>query len=450
MDDCLHNLEKFKSLNAFVRTYDEEARQRAALLDAKPMEQRAPLHGLVVGLKDMFSYKAHPLQAASKILEGYTAKYNATAVSKLLDNGAIIVGHQNCDEFGMGSTNEHSVYGPVHNMLNPELVPGGSSGGGAVGVQTHSCHVSLGTDTGGSVRQPASFCGVVGLKPTYSRVSRYGVVAFASSLDTVSILAQTVQDCTAVLEAIAGADEFDNTVSRRPVEAYTKSMEYNAKARIAYFREAFELDNLQPEVRHNTELAMASLQDQGHVVEAIDFPLLKHSLPTYYVIACAEASSNLACYDGVRYGYRAKDCEDLQEMYIRTRSEGFGQEVKRRVILGTYVLSAGHAEEWFVKAQKVRRVICEEFDKVFGKYDFIIMPTTPTTAFPIGTTLDPMDEYLADLYTVPASLAGLPAISIPNGVDKKGLPIGLQIVANSFCEKNLLAFANSVAAASRA
>lgn len=444
MDDCLYNLEKFKSLNAFIRTYEDEAYARAALLDANPCGQGSTLHGMVVGLKDMFNYKDHPLQAGSKILEGYRSKYNATAVNKLLESGAIIIGHQNCDEFGMGSTNEHSVYGPVHNMLNRELVSGGSSGGGAVAVQTHSCHASLGTDTGGSVRQPASFCGIVGFKPTYSRVSRYGVVAFASSLDTVSILAQTVQDCAAVLGAIAGADEFDNTVSHNAVEDYRNNLEYKGRARIAYFKEAFECDNLQPEVKQNTELAMAALREQGHVVEAVGFPLLHFTLPTYYVIACAEASSNLACYDGVRYGYRAKDCENFKEMYTRTRSEGFGQEVKRRITLGTYVLSAGHAEEWFIKAQKVRRLICEDFNKIFGEYDFIIIPTTPTTAFPIGATLNPMDEYLADLYTVPASLAGLPAISIPNGVDKKGLPIGLQIVANSFCEKQLLAFANNL------
>lgn len=444
VEACLQNIKENDHLNAFVRIYPEEARKTAKELDQKPVESRAKLHGMIVGLKDMFSYKDHPLQAGSKILEGYVAKYNATSVQRLIDNGAIIIGHQNCDQFGMGSSNENSVFGPVHNMLGTNLVSGGSSGGSAVAVQAHMCHAALGTDTGGSVRQPAAFCGIVGFKPTYSRISRYGVVAYASSLDTVSILAQRIRDCALVLEVIAGVDDYDSTVSQKPVDLYTNNLNFGKKAKIAYIKEALEFDNLQPEIKQSVQDILIKLKQNGHSVEAINFPLLSYSLPTYYVIANAEASSNLACYDGVRYGYRANNFSDFQDMYSKTRSQGFGDEVKRRIIMGTYVLSAGYGQGWFTQAQKVRRLIRDAMHKILAEFDFLIMPTTPTTAFSIGAKHNPLDMYLADLYTVLASIAGVPAISITNGCDAKGLPIGLQIIAAPFAEHKLLAFANDL------
>lgn len=441
---CLSNVEEHKDLNAFLRVYAKESMDQAIKLDSNSSLNFGKLHGMIVGLKDMFSYNDHPMQASSKILDGYIAKYSATSVQRLVDNGAIIVGHQNCDEFGMGSSNENSAFGPVHNLLDKNLVPGGSSGGSAVAVQAHMCHASLGTDTGGSVRQPAAFCGIVGLKPTYSRISRYGVVGYASSLDTVGILTRTIEDCAVVLETIAGVDDFDSTVSKRPVEKYSEDLNLSKKVKVAYIKEALEFDNLQPEIKQNTEDILNKLKEEGHCVNPIDFPLLHYALPTYYVLANAEASSNLACYDGVRYGYRAPDFENLQDMYKKTRTQGFGEEVKRRIIIGTCVLSEGSKSKWLTQAQKVRRLIRDAICAALSEYDFIILPTTPTTAFEIGKIHNPLDMYLADLFTVPASIAGVPAISVPNGVDKKGLPIGLQILAAPFQEKNLLAFAKHI------
>lgn len=444
LETCLSNIKEHENLNAFLRVYAKESMDQAIKLDSNSSLGFGKLHGMIVGLKDMFSYHDHPMQASSKILDGYIAKYNATSVQRLVDSGAIIVGHQNCDEFGMGSSNENSAFGPVHNLLDEKLVPGGSSGGSAVAVQANMCHASLGTDTGGSVRQPAAFCGIVGLKPTYSRISRYGVVGYASSLDTVGILARTIEDCAVVLETISGVDDFDSTVSNRPVEKYSEDLNLNRKVRVAYIKEALEFDNLQPEIKQNTEDVLKKLKDEGHCIEPIYFPLLHYALPTYYVLANAEASSNLACYDGVRYGYRAPDFEDLQDMYKKTRTQGFGEEVKRRIIIGTCVLSEGSKSKWLTQAQKVRRLIRDAICAALSEYDFIILPTTPTTAFEIGKIHNPLDMYLADLFTVPASIAGVPAISIPNGVDKKGLPIGLQILAAPFQEKNLLSFAKYI------
>jgi aspartyl-tRNA(Asn)/glutamyl-tRNA(Gln) amidotransferase subunit A len=447
VDQCLQNITQGAHLNAFLRTYAEEAKQQATAIDQKHLATHLPgLAGMIVGLKDLLSYKDHPIQAASNILKDFVSQFSATAVQRLVDKHAIIIGHQNCDQFGMGSSNENSAFGPVHNALDVTRVPGGSSGGSAVAVQAHMCHVSLGTDTGGSVRQPAAFCGLVGLKPTYSRISRHGLVAYASSFDTVGVFSKTIQACAAVLEIIAGPDEFDSTVSHRPVPAYTAQLQFDGKAKIAYLPITLEHSGLQPAIRTQTQVALDKLRQAGHQVEAVDFPFLAYALPTYYILVNAEASSNLARFDGVRYGYRSTEDATLADMYCKTRTRGFGQEVQRRILTGTFVLSADYYDAWYVKAQQVRRLIKEKLEAILTAHDFIILPTTPTTAFKIGTRIqDPLTMYLGDLYTVLASLAGVPAISIPNGTDEKDLPIGLQVIAPAFEEAKLLAFAKYLA-----
>jgi aspartyl-tRNA(Asn)/glutamyl-tRNA(Gln) amidotransferase subunit A len=443
VDQCLHNIVQGAHLNAFLRIYAEEAKQQATAIDQRHPAIHLPrLAGMVVGLKDLLCYKDHPIQAASNILEGFVSQFSATAVQRLVDNHAIIIGHQNCDQFGMGSSNENSAFGPVHNALDVTRVPGGSSGGSAVAVQAHMCHVSLGTDTGGSVRQPAAFCGLVGLKPTYSRISRHGLIAYASSFDTVGIFSETIQACAEVLEVIAGPDEFDSTVSHQPVPTYTARLQFDGKAKIAYLPITLENPGLQPAIRAQTQAALDKLRQAGHQVEAVDFPLLAYALPTYYILVNAEASSNLARFDGVRYGYRSPESATVESMYCKTRTQGFGQEVQRRILTGAFVLSADYYDAWYVKAQQVRRLIKEKLEEILTTHDFIVLPTTPTTAFKIGAHIqDPLTMYLGDLYTVLASLAGVPAISIPNGTDENGLPIGLQVVAPAFEEAKLLAFA---------
>jgi aspartyl-tRNA(Asn)/glutamyl-tRNA(Gln) amidotransferase subunit A len=442
----LINIHKKSHLNAFLSVYEQEALQRAALIDQKIKQGTAgKLAGLIVGIKDVLAYQNHPLQAASKILGGFVSQYTATAVQRLQEADAIIIGRQNCDEFAMGSSNENSAFGPVLNEIDTARVPGGSSGGSAVAVMADMCQVSLGSDTGGSVRQPAAFCGIVGLKPTYSRISRYGLVAFGSSFDCIGIFGKCIEDVALVLEVIAGADEEDSTVSRLDVPAYSEILSESTvnSYRVAYIRETVESDVLQPEIREAIYSKIDALKSKGHLVEAIDFPLLEYSLPTYYILSTAEASSNLSRYDGVRYGYRSKQGTDLLSMYKKTRAEGFGPEVKRRILLGTFVLSASYYDAYYTKAQKVRRMIREKTKDIFKKYDFILMPTTPTTAFTVGEhTSNPLEMYLADIYSVHANVAGIPGISIPCGKDKKGLPIGLQAVADDFEESKLFHFAN--------
>ncbi len=436
-------IENKKHLNAFLTVFSDDALQQAEVIDLKIKKRTAgKLAGLVVGLKDMLCYKDHPLQAGSKILDGYFPPYNATAVQRLLDEDAIIIGRQNCDEFGMGSSNENSAFGPVLNDLDIGRVPGGSSGGSAVAVQTGMCQVSLGSDTGGSVRQPSAFCGLVGLKPTYSRVSRFGLAAYASSFDCIGVISKHVEDVALVLEVIAGADENDSTISRKDVENYSE-LEHAAfkKFRIAYMSETVENDVLQPEIKDAIVKKIDQLKGDGHIVETIDFPLNEYVLPTYYILATAEASSNLSRFDGVRYGYRSQNTTDLASLYKKTRSEGFGKEVQRRILLGTFVLSSNYYDAYYSKAQKVRRMIRDDIKKIFEKYDFILMPTTPSTAFKLGEHSDnPVEMYLADLFSVQANVAGVPAISVPCGADRRGLPIGIQIMANDFEERKLLGF----------
>jgi len=441
----LSNIREKAHLNVFLSVYEEEALSRADDIDKKISSNKAgKLAGLVVGIKDVLAYQDHPLQASSKILEGFTSQYTATAVQRLLDEDAIIIGRQNCDEFAMGSSNENSAFGPVLHGIDPTRVPGGSSGGSAVGVMADLCHISLGSDTGGSVRQPAGFCGVVGLKPTYSRISRHGLIAYGSSFDCVGIFGKCVEDVALVLEVIAGADDFDSTVSRTPVPSYSTAVGEDRKTyKIAYLREIDHSEGIQPEIRESIQLKINSLKDAGYSVEAVDFPLMEYILPTYYILATAEASSNLSRFDGVRYGYRSQATTDLHSMYKKSRSEGFGKEVQRRIMLGTFVLSASYYDAYYTKAQKVRRIIRDKTKELLKQYDFILMPITPTTAFKLGEhTSNPLEMYLGDLFSVQANVVGVPAISIPCGNDKQGLPIGLQIIADDFEESKLLHFSN--------
>jgi len=438
----LSRIESSKRLNAFTSVYAKEAALRAEELDGKRKsgQPTGRLHGVVIALKDVIAYKDHPLTASSGILKGFTSVYTATAVEKLLREDAIIIGSCNCDEFAMGSTNENSYYGSVLNAADESRVPGGSSGGSAVAVQAGLCMVSLGSDTGGSVRQPADFCGTIGLKPTYGRISRYGLIAYASSFDQIGIFGLSVPDIALVLEIISGADPMDSTSSQEPVNSLPATRSGERKYRIAYFKEALEHKSIDPEIASSIQRVLNSMAEAGHTVEAVPFDFLDYIVPAYYVLTTAEASSNLSRYDGVRYGYRSdKKSADLTEFYKNNRSEGFGKEVKRRIMLGTFVLSAGYYDAYFSKAQQVRRLVKERTDLIFNDFDFIILPTSPSVAFKIGEkTEDPIAMYLADIYTVYANLTGNPAIAVPLFRHSNGMPFGLQVIANRFEEVSLL------------
>lgn len=440
----LNNIQTKAHLNAFVEVYTDAALEQAAIVDEKIAAGKAGrLAGMVIGIKDVLVYQDHEVNASSKILEGFVSQFTATAVQRLIDEDAIIIGRLNCDEFGMGSSNENSVHGRTLNAADESRVPGGSSGGSAVAVQANLCTVSLGTDTGGSVRQPAAFTGLVGIKPTYSRVSRWGLIAYASSFDTIGIFSRNVKDNALVMEIMAGPDNFDSTASRKPVPRYSELLHFDKRAKIAYLKETLASPALQAEIKENTLALLEKLKQEGHEVEEVQFPLLKYVLPTYYILTTAEASSNLSRFDGVKYGYRTPNAHNLESMYKKTRSEGFGEEVKRRIMLGTFVLSASYYDAYFTKAQKVRRLIKEYTENLLSKYDYIVLPTTPSTAFKFGEhSNDPVAMYLEDLFTVQASVSGVPSLSLPNGTDNKGLPIGVQIMANSFKEAELYAFAN--------
>jgi aspartyl-tRNA(Asn)/glutamyl-tRNA(Gln) amidotransferase subunit A len=442
----LDNIERKKHLNAYVEVYANEALAQAAIVDEKIKAGTAgKLAGMVVGLKDVLCHKGHGVQASSKILSGFISQFNGTAVQRLIDEDAIIIGRQNCDEFAMGSSNENSAFGPVLNEIDPTRVPGGSSGGTAVAVQADTCLVSLGSDTGGSVRQPAAFCGIVGFKPTYSRISRYGLLAYASSFDSIGIIARSIEDTALVLEVIAGSDDNDSTVSTTVVPEYSKSTPYTKKASVCYLKEALESPGVADDIKEVMRKQIASLQAKGHTVEPVAFPLLDYILPTYYILTTAEASSNLSRYDGVKYGYRSSNATDLLSLYTKTRSEGFGKEVKKRIMLGTFVLSAGFYDAYYTKAQKIRRLIKETTEGLLQQYDFVLTPTTTTTAFKIGDhSGDPISMYLADIFTVQANICGIPAISFPKGTDANGLPIGLQLMTRAFEEESLLTFTQSL------
>ncbi len=448
VEQYLVRIEETQDLNVYVEVFAAEARQRAAELDRKLAEtpnQIGRLFGVVLSIKDVLCYKGHKVTAASKILEGFESLYTATAVERLLAEDAIIIGRTNCDQFAMGSTNENSVYGPTLNAADPTKVPGGSSGGSAVSVQADTCLLSLGSDTGGSVRQPAAFCGLVGLKPTYGRISRYGLLAYASSFDQIGIFGKSVEDVALLLEIMAGEDKMDSTSSRKAVEAYAIHTDYTKKAKIAYFDTAINHTSIDPDIRQQTLAFIDRLKADGHRVEAVDFPYLDYIIPAYYVLTTAEASSNLSRYDGIRYGYRHPEAGTLQETYEKSRSEGFSKEVKRRIMLGTFVLSAGYYDAYYAKAQKVRRLIQDKTKEILSEYDFILMPTSPSPAFDLGEkTKDPVAMYLADIYTVQANMTGIPAINLPLGTHKSGLPIGIQLMANMFEEADLLAFSKYI------
>ena len=451
----LDQITAHENLNAYLEVFSEEVLEQAAILDAEAKQGKklGKLHGVIIGIKDVLSYKGHRVSAASKILENYTAVYTATAIQKLVDEGAIIMGRQNCDEFAMGSSNENSAYGPVKNAIDTSKVPGGSSGGSAVSVQANLCMISIGSDTGGSVRQPADFCGVVGLKPSYGRVSRYGLIAYASSFDQIGIFSKTIEDAALVLEVMAGEDEFDSTVSSKPVPAYSKLIESKliegkeieittSPKRIAYFKETLFHPGLDTEIKTKIENYFKDLEAKGYLVEAIDFSLLSYLVPTYYVLTTAEASSNLSRFDGIKFGHRTKESiTDLNDLYKKTRTEAFGEEVQRRILLGSFVLSAGYFDAYFTKAQQVRQKLVDLTSTVFSKYDLILSPTVPTTAFGLGENNHSATEmFLADIYTVYANLVGIPAISIPLFTHSNGMPFGLQVMSASFNEVGLLSF----------
>lgn len=402
---------------------------------------------MVIAIKDVLSIKDKPLTCASKILGNFSALYTCTAVQKLIDEDAIIIGKTNCDEFAMGSSNENSAYGVVRNPFDGERVPGGSSGGSAVAVAGDMCMAALGTDTGGSIRQPAAFCGVVGFKPTYGRVSRYGLTAFASSFDTIGAFAKNVSDCTRVIEIISGYDKNDSTCVNSPVPQYYSELsnKINAKQIKIGVLDNLRFEGLQDEIKQAIEAKINKLNENGFSIQPVVLPHVKYSIQTYYILTTAEASSNLARYDGARYGVRSTKKDTLEDMYVNSRTEGFGTEVKRRIMLGTYVLSAGYYDAYYKKAQKVRRLIRDDFKNAFKGVDFIIAPTTPSTAFKIGEKIDdPLEMYLTDVFTTSANLSGNPAINIPAGYDKSGLPIGMQIIGKHFDETGVLRFSNYV------
>lgn len=439
----LQQIAREKHLNAFVEVFESDARRQAGELDEaiQSGQPLLPLHGVIIGIKDVLCYEGHKVSAASRMLEEFTAPYSATAIRKLLDAGAIILGRLNCDEFAMGSSNENSAYGPTLNALDNSRVPGGSSGGSAVAVQAGLCMVSLGSDTGGSVRQPADFCGIIGLKPSYGRVSRYGLIAYASSFDQVGIFGKNVPDVASVLQVISGADPFDSTASPREVPDYKSDLKPSATPiRFAYFRDAVEHPSLDPEIRTALLSYFDRLRQAGHTVEPVEFPLMKYIVPTYYILTTAEASSNLSRFDGVRYGHRSKQAfSDLAEFYAHNRSEGFGPEVKRRIMLGSFVLSAGYYDAYFTRAQQVRRRLVDQTQLIFKNFDVILSPTAPTPAFRFGEkTEDPIAMYLGDIYTVFANLTGVPAISLPIFWHSNGMPFGLQAMTNRFEELSLL------------
>ena len=453
VDFYLNQINQHQHLNSFLEVFSEEAKLRAHQLDAMRANEKplGKLHGVVVGIKDVLCYNEHQVSAASKILENYTAVYSATAIQHLIDEGAIIIGRQNCDEFAMGSSNENSAYGPVKNALDISRVPGGSSGGSAVAIQANLCMVSLGSDTGGSVRQPADFCGVVGLKPSYGRISRYGLIAYASSFDQIGIFSHNVQDAALVLEVIGGTDDFDSTVSSKEVPAYSNLLAANTGAfqapkKVAYFKETLSHPGLDPEIKKQTENYLEALVARGYTVDAIDFNLLSYLVPTYYVLTTAEASSNLSRFDGIKFGHRTADkVEDLNDLYKKSRSEGFGTEVQRRILLGTFVLSAGYFDAYFTKAQQVRQKLVDLNNDLFSKYDILISPTVPSPAFKLGENNHSATEmFLADIYTVYANLVGIPAISIPLFKHSNGMPFGLQVMSAAFNEIQLLHFSQEM------
>ena len=431
--------------NSFVETFNDSALSQARVIDKElSVKKHRKLSGLIVAIKDNICYEGHAVTASSSILKGFKSVYSATVVNRLIEHGAIIIGRLNCDEFAMGSSNEKSTYGPVKNPFDNNKVAGGSSGGSAAAVSEGLCLVSLGSDTGGSIRQPAAFCGVIGLKPTYSRVSRYGLIAYASSFDQIGPIANNIEDIALVLEVISGKDKNDSTSSSLEVPNCTKVNSKQLNKKIAYLSECINHPGLDHEIRQNFLLKIDELKHQGFEVEPISFPLLDYLVATYYVLSTAEASSNLARFDGINYAKRTPNAKNLNDTYVLSRNAGFGEEVKRRIMLGTFVLSSGYHDAYFTKAQKIRRKIRNTIEEIFKTYDYVLTPTTPHVAFDIGDkNTDPTQMYLEDIFTVLANLSGNPAISMPMNNHSSGLPYGFQIMGRNFDEEGILSFSKN-------
>ena len=440
----IKNIESAKKLNAFVTTTFDQALDKAKQFDKKPnFDQLLP--GIPLAVKDLFCTENIKTTAGSNILNNFIPSYESTVTKNLWDNGSFLLGKLNCDEFAMGSSNETSHYGNVINPVGDQLVPGGSSGGSSSALAADLTPATIGTDTGGSIRQPASFTGTVGLKPTYGLCSRWGIVAFASSLDQAGPMTKNVEDCALMLEAISSYDKKDSTSINKKKENYSKNLNKNIKGMKIGIPKEYRVDNMPKEIEQLWSKGIDILKKSGVKIIDISLPHTKYALPTYYIVAPAEASSNLARYDGVKFGYRSNKGKNLIEMYENTRGEGFGDEVKRRVLIGTYVLSSGYYDAYYLKAQKVRKLIKKDFDNSFKKVDAILTPSTPSSAFKIGEkTSDPISMYLNDIFTVPVNLAGLPAISLPAGQDSKGRPLGLQLISNSLDEQRMLNIAFAI------
>ena len=438
VDYYLKNIADNQHLNAFLEVWDDEAKARAIEIDSKVKAGTAGrLAGVVIALKDVLSFQGHKVSSSSKILQGFESIYSATVVQRLLDEDAIFIGRTNCDEFAMGASNENSAFGPVLNAADPSRVPGGSSGGSAVAVQANMAHAALGSDTGGSIRQPAAFTGIVGLKPTYGLISRWGLLAYASSFDQIGPMTKSIEDSALLTEIMAGPDGQDASMFQQAAPKFT-APKAPAKAKFAVMREAIHGEGIDSEVKSMMTGLIAKLEAAGHEVSYFDFPLLDHMVPVYYVITTAEASSNLSRYSGMMYGKRSENAHDLESTYVLSRTEGFGEEVKRRIMLGTFVLSSDQYDAYYEKAQKVRQIIRTETEKILANADAILLPTTSTPAFKLGEkAANPVAMYMADLLTVQANLAGNPAISIPGGKTLDGLPMGVQLMTGILEEQEL-------------
>jgi len=433
-----------EDLNAFLEVYAEEALQKAEEIDAKRAQGTAGrLAGMVLGLKDNICYKDHRVSASSKILHNFQSLYSATVVERLLAEDAVVIGRLNCDEFAMGSSNENSAFGVVKNPLDLQRVPGGSSGGSAAAVCAGLCTVALGSDTGGSIRQPASFTGTYGMKPSYGRVSRHGLIAYASSFDQIGTFSNALEDSALLMEIMAGPDEYDSTLLRSAAQSQVPIQADKAKTfKVGLIKEYLESEGMNEEVRERLQKCVEDLKTAGHSIHYFSFPYLKHMLPTYYVLTTAEASSNLSRFDGVHYGRQSTQAVGVEQTYKKSRSEGFGTEVKRRIMAGTFVLSHGYYDAYYTKAQKVRRILRDKTQAFFEEVDVLLLPTTPDVAFQIGGLSDPIQMYLQDIFTVHANLSGNPAISLPLGKTKEGLPFGLQVMAGRYEEDKMFQFSH--------
>ena len=431
------------NLNIYVDVFKTDARQRVKDLEKIVPSDRGPLWGLVMSIKDVLCYKDHQVTAGSKMLTGFQSQFTSTAVQRAIDAGAIIIGRTNCDEFAMGSTNEHTTYGPTLNGMDPLRVPGGSSGGAAVSVQMHTCLIALGSDTGGSVRQPGAYCGVIGMKPTYGRISRYGLIAYASSFDQIGILGHHTKDINNVLNVIGGHDPMDATSSTRELKLENSGSD--KKYKIATIGQIINDPSLGKEVLDVCNHSIQQLENSGHQVSQVDFELLPYLVPTYYVLTTAEASSNLSRYDGIRYGHQAQGSGDIHDLYINSRSEGFGLEVKRRIMMGTFVLSVGYYDAYFTKAQQVRQLIKDRIESILTNYDAILLPTTTSIAPKLGElSEDPVQMYLSDVFTVLANICGLPAISIPVQSSDDDMPLGVQLLGRKWEEGELFSLSQEL------